>query len=88
MSDRAAIEQELRRIIARRMSDQPDPQTIPSDVPIFRKGLGLDSMSGIEMVAEIEEHFGVYIDDDDFDIFDSLDKMIDFVTDRTNRTGS
>jgi acyl carrier protein len=88
MSDRATIEKELRSIIARRMPDRPDPASIASDVPIFRKGLGLDSMSGIELVAEIEEHFGVYIDDDDFDIFDSLDRMIDFVTDRTNRTGS
>lgn len=82
MTDRETVEQEVRSIIASRMPGRPDPASIPEDVPIFRKGLGLDSMSGLELLAAIEERFDVYIDDDDFDIFDSLRKLVDFVAER------
>jgi len=83
--DRNTIEKKLRSIISARMPDKPDPSSIPADIPVFQNGLGLDSMSGIELVSEIEKHFQVYIDDDHFDIFDSLQKMIDFVAERVKR---
>lgn len=82
MPDRTYVEQNLRKMIAGRMPSRPDPATIAADVPIFQKGLGLDSMSGIAFVTEIEERFNIYIDDDDFDIFDSLQKLIEFVLKR------
>jgi acyl carrier protein len=82
MPDREYVERTLRRMIAARMPSRPDPGTIATDVPIFQKGLGLDSMSGIELLTEIEGCFDVYIDDDDFDIFDSLQKLIEFVLER------
>ena len=40
-------------------------------------------MSGLELITEIEKRFDVYIDDDDFDIFDSLRQLIEFVAERT-----
>lgn len=86
MLDRETVEKELRSIIAARIPGKPDPASIASDVPIFQKGLGLDSMSGIDLVAAIEKRFNVYIDDDDFDIFDSLERMIDFVAEKAGGT--
>ena len=83
MADRDAIEKELRSIIVDRMPDKPDPASIPTDVPIFRAGLGLDSLSGLGLLSAIESRFGVYIDDDNFDVFDSLQKLIDFVAERS-----
>jgi acyl carrier protein len=83
MVDRESVERDLRAMLASRMPGRPDPSTIASDVPIFQKGLGLDSMSGIELVVEIEQRFDVYIDDDDFDIFDSLENLIIFIAERT-----
>jgi acyl carrier protein len=82
MPDREQVERILREMLAARMPGKPDPSTIATDVPIFQKGLGLDSMSGIALVMEIEERFNVYIDDDDFDIFDSLHDLIEFVCER------
>jgi acyl carrier protein len=79
MASREEVELELRRMIASRLPSRPDPATLAADVPIFQKGLGLDSMSGIELLTEIESRFDLYIDDDDFDIFDNLGSMIDFV---------
>jgi acyl carrier protein len=84
--NRETVEKQLREIIAGRMPDQPDPASLPTDVPIFQKGLGLDSMSGLELITEIEKRFDVYIDDDDFDIFDSLEQLIEFVAHRAGGT--
>ena len=82
MADREWVEKELRSIIAAGMPDKPDPASIAANVPIFREGLGLDSLSGLRLLTAIEERFSVYIDDDDFDVFDSLQKLIDFVAER------
>jgi len=80
--NRETVENQLREIIAGRMPGRPDPASLPTDIPIFQKGLGLDSMSGLELITEIEKRFDVYIDDDDFDIFDSLGALIEFVAER------
>ncbi|HUV36381.1 MAG TPA: acyl carrier protein [Patescibacteria group bacterium] len=80
--NRETVENQLREVIAGRMPGRPDPASIPTDIPIFQKGLGLDSMSGLELITEIEKRFDVYIDDDDFDIFDSLGALIEFVAER------
>lgn len=86
MADRNAVDRELRAIIAGQIPDKPDPMSIREDVPIFSKGLGLDSMSGLSLLKAIEDRFDVYIDDDDFDIFDSLRQLVDFVAERSTRT--
>jgi acyl carrier protein len=83
MLDRKLVEDLLRKMVASRMPSKPDPASIAANVPIFQKGLGLDSMSGIEFVTEIEERFNIYIGDDDFDIFDSLQNLIEFVLERS-----
>lgn len=86
MADRETVDRELREIIAGQMPDGPEPDSIPDDVPIFSRGLGLDSMSGLSLLTAIEDRFDVYIDDDDFDIFDSLHQLVDFVTERSAGT--
>ena len=88
MKERDIIERELRSIIAARLPGKPDPASIAADVPIFQKGLGLDSMSGLELLQAIESRFNVYIDDDNFDVFDSLNNLVDFVAKNAEGTGS
>jgi acyl carrier protein len=79
MSSREEIEREVRRIVSDAMDGEIAPQDLPLDVPIFSGGLGMDSMSGVELLGALEERFDIYIDDDNFEIFDSLQLMIDFV---------
>ncbi len=79
MSSREAIETDIRAIVSRALDGAIAPEDLPTDVPVFSGGLGMDSMSGIELLTAIEERFGIYIDDDNFQIFDSLDQMISFV---------
>lgn len=77
--DRGEIESGIREIITGCMEGRSDPATLRSDVPIFRGGLGLDSIAAIELLLKIESRFDVRIDDDAFDIFDSLNLLVDYI---------
>jgi acyl carrier protein len=80
--NRQEVEREIRRMISEIMPSHPDPESLPADVPIFRDGLGLDSLSGLNLLVAVEKRFSVYIDDDNFDVLDSLNSLIDFVVTR------
>lgn len=81
---REIVEKELREVLASRMPGGVDPAALRMDVPIFRGGFGLDSISGLELVVEIERRFEIRIEDDDLDVFDSLDRLVDFVAARAS----
>jgi acyl carrier protein len=40
-------------------------EDIDNDEPLFREGLGLDSIDALELVVAIEKHFDVIIEDED-----------------------
>lgn len=40
-------------------------EEIDNDAPLFREGLGLDSIDALELVVAVEKHFGVIIEDED-----------------------
>lgn len=79
MKGREQVEAEVRELVAEALGGDMEPGQIPSDVPIFQGGLGMDSMSGVELMTALEERFDLYIEDDQFGIFDSLDQMVEFV---------
>jgi acyl carrier protein len=35
------------------------PATIDADAPLFRTGLGLDSIDALELVVMVEKHYGI-----------------------------
>ena len=39
-------------------------EEIDGDAPLFREGLGLDSIDALELVVAIEKHFDVIIEDE------------------------
>lgn len=41
------------------------PEDIEGDAPLFREGLGLDSIDALELVVAVERQFGVVIEDED-----------------------
>jgi acyl carrier protein len=82
--NRSEVDRNVRAIIAARIEGEPDPTTLRADVPIFRGGLGLDSVAAIELLLEIESRFALQINDDAFDIFDSLDRLVDYVSEHQN----
>lgn len=41
-----------------------EPEDIKDDMPLFDKGLGLDSIDALEIVLELQRTFGVEISDE------------------------
>jgi acyl carrier protein len=56
---------------------------IETDAPLFREGLGLDSIDALEIAMVLEERYGVTLDDDSEKnqmIFASVRSLAAFVT--------
>jgi acyl carrier protein len=67
-----ALRAELHRIQPRL------PQHWPGNLR-FKSGLGLDSLDLAELVARVEQRYGVMIPDNDLPGFVSLDEMADYL---------
>lgn len=64
--DAQAIENELKRVIVEALLlEDVTPETIDTDAPLFREGLGLDSIDALELSMAIHKRFGVRIAADD-----------------------
>jgi acyl carrier protein len=68
---------ELRHLLVEQFQVALDPEAIAADDPLFAAGVGLSSLEGIELLAAIEQRYGVSICDIDFWIDESptLDGM-------------
>lgn len=61
-----AVEAELKALIVEAlMLDDVQPEDIQTDAPLFREGLGLDSIDALELSMAIHKRFGVRIAADD-----------------------
>jgi acyl carrier protein len=59
------------------------PADIDADAPLFREGLGLDSIDALELAVILDQKYGVKIKSDDkrnTEIFSSLSALADFVS--------
>jgi len=64
------------------------PEDIDDNAPLFREGLGLDSIDALELAVILDQKYGVKIKADDernADIFSSLHALADFVSENRNR---
>jgi len=63
------------------------PDDIDASAPLFRDGLGLDSIDALELAVVIDRKYGIKIkssDERNKEIFSSLNALADFIT--ANRT--
>jgi len=59
-----SIREKLKKIIIEELNiDDISPEEIGDDEPLFGKKLGLDSIDAVEVVFQVEKHFGVAIKD-------------------------
>jgi acyl carrier protein len=64
--------QRVRALLTRVLELDPDyVQALPDSTPLFGSGLSLDSLTGLELLAAIEQEFGVDIASQDLNL-DSL----------------
>ena len=62
-------------------------EEIDSDAPLFREGLGLDSIDALELVVAIEKMFNVIIEDEDVGkrAFASINVLTRFIQEEFER---
>lgn len=69
------IEARVRLLIARVLErDAADVARLPDSTPLFGEGLGLDSLTGLELLTGIRQEFGVDIASQDLNL-DSLETI-------------
>lgn len=88
MKTRAEIEASVRALLAAHLGAGTDPASLQLDVPIFRGGFGLDSMSAVHLMTALEEEYDVLIGDDEFDIFDSMNRLVEYLESNQGRNTS
>jgi acyl carrier protein len=87
MQTHEALEQVARnrQEMCRRVSDivvaqldlSVDAGWITDDQPLFGRGLELDSIDALELMIGIEEEFFVSINDDEMEVFGSINTLVD-----------
>lgn len=74
-------------LIAELNLEDLSPDDIDAGAPLFRDGLGLDSIDALELAVIIDRKYGIKIksaDERNKEIFSSLNALADFI--RDNRT--
>ena len=65
MSDRAALESQIKKLIVERLQlEGLTPEEIETDTPLFEGGLGLDSVDALELVLGLEQEFDIKVQSD------------------------
>lgn len=79
------FEHEIAQLLVTSLNLTLDPGTIDPDAPLFRDGLGLDSIDMLEIALAMSQHYGVQLRSDDPDngtIFASLRALATVVAER------
>ncbi len=75
MSQLSPLEQEVAELITQSLNLDADPGSIDPALPLYREGLGLDSIDILELALVLSKAYGFQIKSDDPDntqIFSSL----------------
>lgn len=85
MLDVSALELEVAGMIVDTFNFDMNPADIDPQAPLFREGLGLDSIDMLELALVISKRYGFQIRSDDADnaqIFSSLRSLADTIAKR------
>jgi len=76
------LQEYLKKMIIETLNlEEITPDQIDNDAPLFRDGLGLDSIDALELVVAIEKIFKIIIEDEDVGkrAFASINALARFV---------
>jgi len=75
----------VKRCIVDAIGVKVAPSAIPDDMPLLDKGLGLDSVALLRLVAELEQEFNVQIEESALrpELFRSIGTLSAYMAERT-----
>ena len=89
MSENHTLHDEIKSLIVDILVlEDVTPEEIKTNDPLFGDGLGLDSIDSLEIAMELEEKYGVTLDDDpdtNREIFHSVASLAAFITENRVR---
>jgi acyl carrier protein len=87
--EKTDLKYELKRQIIQQLNlEDLKPEDIGDDVPLFVKGLGLDSIDALELVVILEKNYQVRIPDETVGrkALHSINAMADYIEEQTAGT--
>lgn len=79
VADATNLHTEVKKCMIERLDLPQTPEEIPNDVPLFKDGLGLDSIDALDLVVAFGKRFKIVIEEEDFKIFASVNHIVDFI---------
>ena len=75
------VEQEVKDVLVKTLGVEDRAATIDASTPLLGSLPELDSMAVLELVAALEQRFGITVDDDDVtaEVFETLGSLTEFV---------
>ncbi len=72
---------QIRQLIGEILELGDRTETLAADTPLLGNLPELDSMAVVALITEVEQRFGVIVDDDDIgaETFETLGSLLDFV---------
>jgi acyl carrier protein len=64
-TQQSEFEQEIAQLLVSSLNLGIDPAGIDPEAPLFREGLGLDSIDMLEIALAISQHYGIQLRSDD-----------------------
>jgi len=79
------LKAKLKKVIVEELNlEDIDPDQIDDNAPLFGKGLELDSLDAVELVVQLQTHFGVEITsmEEAKPVFQSIETLARFIQDK------
>jgi len=75
------LEQKIMQLVVNKFNLDIDPRNISVEQSLIELGVGVDSVSTLEFILELEEEFGISIDESEVSpqVLDTIDNLSQFI---------